>query len=118
MKKRITSLLSALSILSILLIGAVSSQVRAEQSFDVEKAISSGDHKGLAEYYRSKAEEQRKIAEMHEKMKTSYKNTHVHYKGSENALATHCGNLQIKAREMADQYDKLAQEEEKLAGKK
>lgn len=87
-------------------------------SFDVEKAISAGDHKGLAEYYKSQAEAQRKIAEMHQKMKTAYRDTHVHYKGSENVLAGHCGNLRLQALKMADQYDALAKQEEKLAGSK
>jgi 7-cyano-7-deazaguanine synthase in queuosine biosynthesis len=84
-------------------------------SFDVEKAIAAGDHKGLAEYYQSQAEAQRKIAAMHDKMKTAYRNTHVHYKGIENVLAGHCGDLKFEALKMAEQYDALAKQEEKLA---
>lgn len=89
------------------------------QSFDVEKSISSGDHKGLAEYYKSQAEAQRKIAEMHDKMRADYKNNHnhVHYKGYENVLAGHCGNLKFQALKMAEQYDALAKQEENLAAK-
>lgn len=84
-------------------------------SFDMEKAIAAGDHKGLAEYYESQAEAQRKIAEMHQKMKTAYRNTHVHYKGIKNVQAGHCGNLKFQALKMAEQYDALAKQEEKLA---
>ncbi len=90
----------------------------AQQKFDVEKAISSGDHKGLAEYYKAQAEEQRKIAAMHDKMKVAYRQTHVHYKGIENDLAGHCGDLKFEALKMAEQYDKLAAQEEKLAAPK
>ena len=89
--------------------------LHAQTSFDADKAIAAGDHKGLAAYYKSQAEAQRKIAEMHKKMKTSYRDTHVHYKGTENAMATHCGNLQLQAEKMAEQYDALAAQEEKLA---
>lgn len=92
------------------------SNARAQSgSFDVEKAIAAGDHKGLAEYYKSQAEAQRQIAAMHDKMKTSYRNTHVHYKGTENVLAGHCGDLKFEALKMAEQYDALAKQEEKLA---
>jgi hypothetical protein len=92
------------------------SNVHAQSgSFDVEKAIAAGDHKGLAEYYQSQAEAQRKIAAMHDKMKTAYRNTHVHYKGIENVLAGHCGDLKFEALKMAEQYDALAKQEEKLA---
>lgn len=91
---------------------------RAQQSFDVQKAIAAGDHQALANYYKSQAEAERNVAAMHDKMKTSYRDTHVHYKGSENVLAGHCGNLKLKALESAEQYDALAAQEEKLAGGK
>ncbi|MBZ0123382.1 MAG: hypothetical protein K8F31_05805 [Roseovarius sp.] len=93
------------------------SNVHAQSSsFDVDKAIAAGDHKGLAEYYKSQAEAQRTIAAMHDKMKTAYRNTHVHYKGSENVMAGHCGDLKFQALKMAEQYDALAKEEGKLSG--
>lgn len=92
--------------------------VWAQGNVDVEKAITAGDHKSLAQYYKSQAEAQRKIAEMHQKMKAEYRKTHVHYKGTENVLAGHCGNLEQEALKAAEQYDKMAQEEENLAGQK
>lgn len=85
------------------------------QSFDVDKAISTGDHKGLAEYYKSQAEAQRNIAAMHDKMKVAYRESHVHYKGSENVMAGHCGDLKFEALKAAEQFDALAKQEEKLA---
>ena len=95
------------------------SNVHAQSSsFDVDKAIAAGDHKGLAEYYKSQAEAQRTIAAMHDKMKTAYRNTHVHYKGSENVMAGHCGDLKFQALKMAEQYDALAKQEEKLTQSK
>lgn len=105
-------------LLLLTLVFSLSSFAQAETSMDVEKAISSGDHKGLAEYYKSQAEAQRKTVEMHKNMKKTYTGQHAHYKGYENVLAGHCGNLQFQAAKMADQYDALAQEEEKLAAKK
>lgn len=84
------------------------------KSINVEKAISKGDHKALAEYYRSQADAQKKIAEMHDEMKTEYRKTHVHYKGIENTLAGHCGNLKSQALKMANEYETLAKEEEKM----
>lgn len=98
--------------------GSVSlASMASAQAFDMDKAISSGDHKGLADYYKSQAEAQRKTVEMHKKMKTSYRESHVHYKGTENVLAGHCGNLQFQAAKMADQYDALAKQEDRLATK-
>lgn len=96
----------------------MASPVIAQQSFDVEKAIAAGDHKGLADYYKTQAEAQRKVAAMHDKMKVSYRDTHVHYKGTENVLAGHCGNLKEEALKSADQYDDLAKQEELLIKKK
>lgn len=87
------------------------------QSFDVDKAIAAGDHKALADYYKSQAEAQRTTVEMHKKMKTQYSGAHAHYKGYENVLAGHCGNLQFQAAKMAEQYDALAKQEESLAAK-
>lgn len=87
------------------------------QTFDADKAILSGDHKGLAEYYKSQAEAQRKTVAMHKKMKASYHESYVHYKGSENVMTGHCGNLQLQAEKMAEQYDALAQKEQSLATK-
>lgn len=84
------------------------------QSFDVQKAIGAGDHKALAEYYKSQAEAQRNIAAMHDKMKIAYRDSHVHYKGSENVMAGHCGDLKFQALKAAEQYDALAKQEEKL----
>ncbi len=91
--------------------------VVSAQSFDVDKAIAAGDHKGLAAYYKSQAEAQRKIVEMHKKMKASYREGHVHYKGSENVMTGHCSNLQLQAEKMAEQYEDLAKQEENLAVK-
>lgn len=116
-KRKTFSLFSILFVLCTVFFWKTSG-AHAVMPFDMEKAIASGDHKGLAEYYRSQATEQKKIAEMHDKMKTEYRNTHVHYKGFENVMAGHCGNLSFKAREMAEQYEKLAEQEEKLANKK
>ncbi|HKY64006.1 MAG TPA: hypothetical protein VJR29_11350 [bacterium] len=84
------------------------------QSFDVQKAIEAGDHKGLAEYYRSQAETQRNVAAMHDKMKTEYRKSHVHYKGIDSVMAGHCGDLKFQALKSAEQYDALAKQEEKL----
>ncbi|GEM_PF-3450028 len=94
---------------------SMSSVTYAQPAFNVQKAIAAGDHKGLAEYYQSQADAQRKIAAMHDDMKVAYRNTYVHYKGTENVLAGHCGNLKLQALKMADQYDALAAQEEKLA---
>lgn len=99
----------------VFLIGLTALPGAHAQSFEVEKAIAAGDHKGLAEYYKSQADTQRKMAELHRKMKTEYRRTHVHYKGIENVLAGHCGNLSHEALQMAEQYDALAKGEEKLA---
>ena len=82
------------------------------QTFDLDKAIQQGDHKALADHYRAEAKKYKEIAEMHDKMQKSYKKTHVHHKGTENTLATHCGNLKFQALKMAEQYEALAKEEE------
>lgn len=95
-----------------------SASVYAQANFDVQKAIASGDHKGLAEYYKSQAEAQRKIAGMHDAMRADYGKDHVHYKGSENVMTGHCMNLKLQALKSADEYDALAAQEEKLAAKK
>jgi hypothetical protein len=91
------------------------STVYAQSTFDVDKAIASGDHKGLAEYYKAQAEAQRNVAAMHDKMKTAYRDSHVHYKGSDNVMAGHCGDLKFQALKSAELYDALAKQEEKLA---
>ncbi len=115
MKNKIALLFSALSVLAMLSVWVA--PIHAEQTFDVVKSIAAGNHKGLAEYYRTQAEEQKRITKMHDKMKTEYRTSYVHYKGTENVLAGHCGNLQLKSREMAEEYEKLAQEEDKLGNK-
>lgn len=97
---------------------ASAAPVWALMPFNPQEAIEQGDHRALANYYRSLAEEQRRVADMHQTMKTNYRNTHVHYKGIENTLAGHCGALQRKALQMAEYYDRLAAQEEKLVEQK
>lgn len=105
----------SLLLLFVLAVGSFKpNMIHAQASFDVEKAIAAGDHKGLADYYKSQAEAQRKIVDMHKKMKKNYSGNHAHYKGYENVLAGHCGSLQFQAEKMAEQYDALAAQEEKL----
>jgi hypothetical protein len=87
----------------------------AQQSFDVNKAIAAGDHKGLAEYYKSQADLYRQKAASHDNMHADYKKSHVHYKGMENTFAAHCATLKQDALNTAQQYDALAKQEEKLA---
>ncbi len=92
--------------------------VHAQANFDVQKAIASGDHKGLADYYKSQADAQRKIADMHDAMRANYGKDHVHYKGSENVMTGHCMNLKGQALKSADEYDALSAQETKLANTK
>lgn len=88
---------------------------QAAGDFNVQEAISKGDHKGLAAYYKEKAEKYRKRAAKHETMEADYKKSHVHYKGMENTMAIHCKALKAKALEAATQYEEMAKAEEKLA---
>ncbi len=106
-------LISSFFVLSMFFAVALPIAKADHKTIDVEKAISKGDHKALAEYYHSQADAQKKIAAMHDEMKTEYRKTHVHYKGIENTLAGHCGNLKSQALKMADEYEALAKEEEK-----
>lgn len=95
--------------------GKVSSE-DASKSVNPEQVVTAGDHAELANYYKSQAEARRQIAEMHDKMKVSYRNSHVHYKGTENALAGQCGELKFQALKMAEKCDAMAKEEAKLVG--
>lgn len=111
--------LKAMMFLSFMGVFVLSLPAKAvEQNFDVQKAIAAGDHKGLAGYYKLQADEQRKVAEKHDKMKVAYKDSHVHYKGSDNVMQGHCSNLKDQALKAATQYDDLAKQEENLASKK
>lgn len=83
---------------------------------DVEKAISQGDHGALARYYRALADAERKRAVMHEKMAKSY-GVSVHYKKIRKNLAIPCQKLRYDALDRAIEYDRLAEEEEKLLDK-
>ncbi len=94
------------------------SNVQAQSNFDVDKAISAGDHKGLAEYYKSQADLYRQKAAQHDNMHADYKKSHVHYKGMENTFSAHCLSLKEDALKTANQYDAMAKAEEKLAGGK
>ena len=106
-----------LALFAIVIMAGVST-VHAQASFDPQKAIAAGDHKGLANYYKSQADAQRKIADMHDAMRANYGKDHVHYKGSENVMTGHCMNLKGQALKSADDYDALAAQEAKLAEKK
>lgn len=87
MKKRISTLFSVLSVLSLLFVGTLS-YAHSGDTFDVEKAIRSGSHQALAEYYRAQATLQRKEAEKHKKMETIL--YHLSRKGSVLPLQTLC----------------------------
>lgn len=113
MKKRISTLFSILSVLTLLFMSTLS-HAHSGDAFDVEKAIHSGNHQALAEYYRAQATLQRKEAEKHKKMETIYitsQEKEVSY------LSKHCVNLANETSKMAEIYEQLAQEEEKLAKK-
>lgn len=90
----------------------------AEQPFDVGKAIAAGDHKGLADYYKAQADLYRKKAEEHDAMMADYKKGHAYYKGMENSFQAHCEKLKKDALSMAEKYNAMAAEEEKLIKKK
>ncbi len=113
MKKRVILFLSALAILFVLSNG-VSPTVYADQSFDVEKAIATGNHKSLADYYQTQAALSRQTAEKHKNRAKVYIDFHEKENSS---LSEHCSNLSHQATAMAIEYDKLVQEEEKLANK-
>ncbi len=95
---------------------STSAAAPAMTEFDVKKAIASGDHVGLAKYYKEQAEIYRQKAASHENMHKDYKTSHVHYKGMENNFAAHCSILKENALKTAKNYDELAEQEEKLAG--
>lgn len=114
MKRKILSGLCFLSVL----FGVTGPVLKAEtRVVNVEKAINSGDHQALAAYYRGKAVEQKKMADIHEQMKTEYKNSHVHYKGMESSLASHCEKMKKNALKLAEEYEELAKKEEKAMTK-
>ena len=112
--KRILSV-SFFALILVILMGGSGKTGFAQQTFDVNKAIAAGDHKGLAEYYKSQADLYRQKAASHDNMHADYKKSHVHYKGMENTFAAHCATLKQDALNTAQQYDALAKEEEKLA---
>ncbi|KAB2839744.1 hypothetical protein F9K50_07045 [bacterium] len=96
--------------------GPLAPLVRAEQKFDVEKAIAAGDHKSLAEYYRGQAAAYRQQAQKHKKMEVTYVEAQEYW--GTTYLPKHCAELVKKSNEMAELYEKLAQAEEKLSMKK
>lgn len=118
MKKKTLQVVFLFSIFTFGLLG-MHLNAQATMPFDPQKAVASGDHKALAEYYRSLAQEQKNVAEMHKKMKATYKEgNYAHYKGYENAMDTHCYNLIHKSLEMSAEYEKMAQMHEEMAKKK
>jgi hypothetical protein len=115
MQKKISLLLSTLSVLTLLFMGTFS-HAHGESAFDVQKAIKAGDHKGLAEYYRAEAATYRQLAQKHKKMEITYFEAN---KESETTyLPKHCAELVTKSNEMAAIYEKLAKAEEELSKKK
>lgn len=114
--RKILSLLATAPLFVLLVAGLPMKTVSAAQDFDVQKAIADGDHKGLADFYKAQAETYRQKAASHDTMAADYKKSHVHYKGMENNMATHCATLKADALKTAAQYDEMAKTEEKLAG--
>lgn len=88
---------------------------QAQQKFDVKKAIAAGDHQALSKYYQTQAEAQRKLAELHDRMRLSYQNDPVHYtKSDAHNMAGHCENLRVQALKLANTFDILALQEKRL----
>jgi hypothetical protein len=89
--------------------------VNAEAQFNVEQAISAGNHQALSKYYRSQAEAQKALAETHDKMRISYQNSPSHYNSADaHMMAGHCEDLRVQALKMAELYNNLAIQEERL----
>ncbi len=89
--------------------------VHADAPFDVKKAISAGDHRGLAEYYRAQATAERKAAERHDQMRLEYQKSaapHAHN------LVLHCHELYLLSLKQAKTYDWLTIQEERLGAVK
>jgi len=84
------------------------------ETFHIDKAITKGEHRGLANYYRQQAKLYRLEAKNHDRMKIVYSNAHLHYGGSENVFKEHCTELSNLALQTAEQYDALAKEEDEL----
>lgn len=87
------------------------------QLFDPEKAIAAGDHKALADYYRSQVNDLKKLSEQHEKMRDLYQKNHNHYRDFAQTMAHHCENLRLQLLQSSYIYEALAKEEEKLEKK-
>ncbi len=85
------------------------------QSPEIEKAMAEGNHKVLADYYRTQAQVLKGEAAQHEKMGKLYQKNHEHYKDFTQTMAHHCENLRLQALQASYQYEVLAREEEKLA---
>lgn len=106
-KKRILYLIS----LSVLLAVSAPLLLTAGEPFDVNKAISTGDHKGLVEYYRSQMAAEKKAAEFHDQMRREYaKSTapHAHLQ------VLHCEKLYLLSLKQAQTYEWLTIQEERL----
>lgn len=85
--------------------------VNAEEPFDVNKAIAAGDHRGLAEYYRSQMAAEKKAAERHDQMRREYAKSvapHAHN------LVLHCEELYLLSLKQAKTYEWLTIQEERL----
>lgn len=91
-------------------------ETKAEKS-EIEKAIESGDHATLAKIYMDLAQKERAKAASHDTMIASLKKSHVHYKGMENDMTTHCSVLKGNALKSAEKYEEMAAAEETLAKK-
>ncbi len=93
------------------------STVGAEPQFDVIKKITEGDHRTLAQYYRSQAEIQRRLINTHDKMRIAYENNRVYYNQEDaHIMVGHCEDLKVQALKMANLYDNLAIQEQRRQG--
>ena len=79
----------------------------------IERATTQADHVALATYFREKAAEAGKRAELHEKMLASIKRWESGKVQAKHSV--HCGSLIRAARDAQTAYQKLADDEAEMA---
>lgn len=105
-----------LSLIGFVLLGSLlfTPAAFAQQNFDVQKAITNGDHPALADYYQNQAQRYRELAEQHQQMEKEYRiSPGGKIKGSRGGY--HCRKLRSLALKSAKTYESLAEAEKKLA---
>jgi hypothetical protein len=78
----------------------------------IAEAKTPGDHEAIAAFYEKEAQDARQKQTQHEKMRNLYTKR---YPTKRSAMVTHCDNVVNRYKEMAGDYEDLAQLHKELA---